>query len=64
VSGEVSNDWKIAVKKFQRLEKCAEKVPTIGKTLFFSSNDWKTGWGLTIYEKDDSGDGFLGFDWF
>ncbi len=37
----VSNDWKNRPKSFQRLEKIAEKFPTIGKTRKISSNDWK-----------------------
>ncbi len=36
-----SNDWKITEKIFQRLEKSAEKFPTIGKSREKVSNDWK-----------------------
>jgi hypothetical protein len=38
-----SEHWKNQARKFQWLEKWAEKLPTIGKTQLKNSNAWKNG---------------------
>lgn len=52
-----SNDWKIIPKIFQRLEKTAQKFPTIGKQHKTSSNDWKK--RLKSFQRLENGRKFL-----
>ncbi len=55
-----SNDWKIGLKFFQRLEKIPEKVPTIGKTVKKVSNDWKTEFPALFRSQQTTGEGAEG----
>jgi hypothetical protein len=41
-----ADDWKTALKNFQRLEKPLQFFPTIGKNHAKISNDWKPVFGL------------------